>query len=389
METAAPGTPAVIDVSALGGLFSVLAEHGFRIAGPTVRDGAIVCDLIGSTSELPAGWRDEQDAGRYRLSRGDDGALFGYSLGPQGWKRFLHPPELVMLQARLEDFPGQAKPPVPPRYAFVGVRPCELAAIRIHDRVFTADKYVEPGYRARRQEAFIIAVNCTRGSRSCFCKSFGTGPRACDGYDLALTEICREGLHYFVVEPGSDAGAGILATLEHRAASTEEIAQAEAAIAGAENQSRAIETEGLRDLLYESFEHPRWDKTAARCFSCGNCTMVCPTCFCTTVEDSTDIVCTQAERRRIWDSCFTEPFTYIHGGSVRSSVKSRYRQWLTHKMAAWVDQFGTFGCVGCGRCITWCPARIDITEEVAALRGVPPAVRHGMQAAVGEEAHGD
>ena len=99
--------------------------------------------------------------------------------------------------------------------------------------------------------------------------------------------------------------------------------------------------------------------------------MVCPTCFCTTVEDGTDLAGESAERTRRWDSCFTIDFSYVHGGSVRLRSRSRYRQWMTHKLATWIDQFGSSGCVGCGRCITWCPVAIDITEEVAAIRADP------------------
>ena len=121
----------------------------------------------------------------------------------------------------------------------------------------------------------------------------------------------------------------------------------------------------MQELLQGNLEHPRWDDVAERCLTCGNCTMVCPTCFCTTVEDHSDLAGRRAERKRRWDSCFTMDFSYIHGGSVRDQARSRYRQWMTHKLASWIDQFGTSGCVGCGRCITWCPVGIDITEEVA------------------------
>ena len=130
--------------------------------------------------------------------------------------------------------------------------------------------------------------------------------------------------------------------------------------------------DGIRDLLYDNLEHPRWSDTAGRCLSCGNCTMVCPTCFCSTVEDVTDVSGTQAERVRHWDSCFTSEHSYIHGGATRVTTKARYRQWLTHKLASWIDQFGTSGCVGCGRCITWCPVGIDITEEVRVIRDGEP-----------------
>jgi ferredoxin len=129
-----------------------------------------------------------------------------------------------------------------------------------------------------------------------------------------------------------------------------------------------MESRDVKDLLYRNLEHPRWDEVATRCLSCANCTMVCPTCFCTTVEDVTDLSGEHAERWQRWDSCFTQAFSYVHGGSVRPSTKAKYRQWMTHKLATWLDQFGSSGCVGCGRCITWCPVGIDITEEVRAIR---------------------
>jgi sulfhydrogenase subunit beta (sulfur reductase) len=131
---------------------------------------------------------------------------------------------------------------------------------------------------------------------------------------------------------------------------------------------RTMDTKGIKELLYRNYENPRWDDVAKRCLTCGNCTMVCPTCFCTTVEDITDLTGEHVERWRKLDSCFTMDFSYIHGGSVRSSPRARYRQWMTHKLATWIDQFGTSGCVGCGRCITWCPVGIDITEETGAIR---------------------
>jgi sulfhydrogenase subunit beta (sulfur reductase) len=115
--------------------------------------------------------------------------------------------------------------------------------------------------------------------------------------------------------------------------------------------------------------HPRWDDVAKRCLSCTNCTMVCPTCFCSTVNEVNDLAGEKTTRERVWESCFNEEHSHTAGGAVHPTTKSRYRQWLTHKLATWIDQFGTSGCVGCGRCITWCPVGIDITEEVAAMEG--------------------
>jgi formate hydrogenlyase subunit 6/NADH:ubiquinone oxidoreductase subunit I len=360
-----------LTVQQLEGLIPALQRRGYQVVGPVVREGAIVYDVVEKLADLPAGWTDEQSAGRYRLQRRNDQALFGYAVGPHSWKKYLHPAEIRLFAAERQ---GQTlrilnNPPPPPRRAFLGVRACELAAIAVQDRVLQGDRYRDPIYSARRESIFIVAVNCTQAASTCFCTSMKTGPQAESGFDLALTELARPEKHEFLIEAGSDAGAEVLAELESAAASAEICAEAVAAVERTAAQiERRMDTTNIRDLLYQTFEHPRWDNVAERCLTCANCTMVCPTCFCTTVEDTSDLTGTHAERWRKWDSCFGQNFSYIHGGSVRSSTKSRYRQWMTHKLGSWIDQFGTSGCVGCGRCITWCPVGIDITEEVRALR---------------------
>lgn len=379
MDTTLPpvGHQAVIELPALSTLISALRRRGYQVVGPTVRDGAVTYDTLEKAEDLPVGWGDEQESGHYRLKKRDDSAVFGYTCGPQGWKRYLHPPELPMFEGGRdgEAFKILRSTPPPVQYAFLGVRACELAGIRTMDRVFLGDRYVDPGYQLRREAAFIVAVNCTQAGRTCFCVSMQTGPRAQAGFDLALTELPGAEQHCFVVEVGSKLGVAVLAELDHRKARKEDLKAAQAAVENAAAQvGRSVDVSGVHDLLFDNFDHPRWDRVAARCLSCANCTMVCPTCFCTTVEDVSDVSGERAERWRKWDSCFTDGFTYIHGGSVRLSVKSRYRQWLTHKFAAWVDQFGTMGCVGCGRCITWCPGKIDITEEIKAIQGVATTV---------------
>jgi ferredoxin len=134
---------------------------------------------------------------------------------------------------------------------------------------------------------------------------------------------------------------------------------------------RSLDTENIRDLLFDNLEHPRWKEVADRCLSCANCTLVCPTCFCSSVTEVTDLTGDAVSRERQWASCFTLEHSQMHGANARPTTASRYRQWLTHKLAGWIDQFGTSGCTGCGRCITWCPVGIDITEEVAAIRQSP------------------
>jgi sulfhydrogenase subunit beta (sulfur reductase) len=358
----------------LQALVDGLTARAYQVLGPTVRDGAIVYDSIARIHDLPAGWTDRQEAGRYNLERRDDGALFGFAVGPQSWKRFLHPPvETVLTSRNGEDgiaFATEARKS--PKLAFLGVRACEIHAIAIQDRVFCKGPYPDVAYEGRRRDAFIIAVNCGQAGATCFCVSMQTGPKADSGFDLALTELLDDGNHEFLVEVGSEAGAQLIEQIPHYQASDAQVVAAEAVVMRTKSQmGRSLETAGIKELLLHNLNHPRWDDVAERCLTCGNCTLVCPTCFCTTIEDHSDLAGALAERVRRWDSCFTMDFSYIHGGSVRKTARSRYRQWMTHKLASWIDQFGTSGCVGCGRCITWCPVGIDITAEAAAIRAAP------------------
>ncbi len=361
----------VVELQQLEDLPQALTKRGYEVIGPTVREGAIIYDRLTSTRDLPSGWTDEQDGGKYQLKRRQDQALFGYAVGPHSWKKFLHPPMHHLWSAMRNGagFHFQANDEESPKYAFIGVRSCELHAIAIQDNVFTGGRFVDPIYKSRRENLFIVAINCGQAGGTCFCASMNTGPKATFGYDLALTEVLEEKRHYFVVEAGTERGAEILAEIPYGAAGETDKRATERILAETTRQmGRTMDTDGIKELLYRNYEHPRWDNVAARCLTCANCTMVCPTCFCTTVEDVTDLTSDHAERWRKWDSCFTMDFSYIHSGSVRATPKSRYRQWLTHKLATWIDQFESSGCVGCGRCITWCPVGIDITQEVRAIR---------------------
>jgi ferredoxin len=362
----------ILHAEELTKLIELLSCKGYEIIGPTMRDGAIVYERIESSVQLPAGWTDEQERGFYRLKRREDQAWFGYAVGPHSWKRYLHPAEVRLWSAERRGgtfriLNNEMRPKQP--CALLGVRACDLAAIKVQDRVLIGDKYRDAIYEGLRQVVFIVAVQCTHAAATCFCASMGTGPRARSGFDLALTELIGPAGHRFVVQTGSQRGAEVLAGVQTAPVTGADLHDAEAAVGrAASEQVRSIDTPGIKELLYQNFDHPRWDNVADRCLTCANCTMVCPTCFCTTVEDVTYVTSHQAERWRRWDSCFTLSFSYIHGGNVRTSSKARYRQWMTHKLASWIDQFGTSGCVGCGRCIAWCPVGIDITEEVRALR---------------------
>ncbi|GGM21823.1 4Fe-4S ferredoxin [Streptomyces fumigatiscleroticus] len=368
--TAAPAT-AVLDRDGLDALVGVLRAQGRTVVGPTVRDGAVVLAEIASADALPFGWGTEVEAGRYRLVPRTDGAAFAHTTGPQSWKAFLHPERERLWSAdRRADgrLSVAAERPQRPSYAFLGVRPCDLRAIAVQDRVLATGRHRDRGYQERRTGAFLIAAECTEPGATCFCVSMGGGPAAEAGYDLALTELVDETGHRFFVRVGSDAGREVLSGVPGRPAGPGTESAARAAVdAARERMGRAMPPVDLRTLMGDSLEADRWDDVAARCLTCGNCTMVCPTCFCTTTEEVTDLTGDHAERWQRWDSCFDLDFSYLHGGPVRASARSRYRQWLTHKLSTWYDQFGSSGCVGCGRCVTWCPVGIDITEEAAAL----------------------
>ncbi|GAA2145298.1 4Fe-4S dicluster domain-containing protein [Nocardioides koreensis] len=371
--------PAVtLDLHGLQELIDLLAGRGYTVLGPTLRQGAVVPGRVASLDDLPRGWGDTQEPGSYRLRRRDDEALFGYAADAISWKSVLFPSrELVWAGSRAPDGGftihaaegngGLGDPP----YAVLGIRACDLHAVAVHDRVLRERAHRDEHYEARRKDAFLVTVSCSDPSGTCFCVSMGTGPRADAGYDLALTELLGDG-HTFLARAGTDRGAEVLAQLTSRPAGTGEVRAADAVVErSTQRMGRTMDTTDIRSLLYDNAEHPRWDDVASRCLSCGNCTMVCPTCFCTSTEDHTSLSGERIEHLRVWDSCFTSDFSYLHGGSVRSSTRSRYRQWMTHKLASWIDQFGTSGCVGCGRCLTWCPVGIDITEEVAAIRADP------------------
>jgi sulfhydrogenase subunit beta (sulfur reductase) len=367
----------VLDVPGLQALLEGLLARGYTVIGPTVQSGAIVNAPVTSIDELPRGWGDEQDAGHYRLRRRDDDALFGFASGAQSAKPVFFPAEEVLWRGRRTDagFAAEADQDAgeDAPYALLGVRSCDLSAIGIHDVVLTGRRHRDVAYAARRAAAFVVAVACSDPSGTCFCASTGTGPRPEQGrgapYDLSLTELLDGGPHRFVVEVASDRGGELLDEIGARAPAAEDLAASDRVTEGAVGRmGRHLDTVGLRDLLYAQADSPVWDDVARRCLACGNCTAVCPTCFCTDVEDVTDLTGDLAGRTRVWDSCFDAGYSWIHGGTVRTSTKARYRQWMTHKLGSWIDQFGMSGCVGCGRCVTWCPAAIDITAEAAALR---------------------
>ena len=359
----------VLTADGLDEVIRALRAEGRQVIGPRVQDGVITHDPIDSAADLPAGWTEEQDGGRYRLTPTGTDEVFAFSSPATAWKRYLYPERTLLIRARRDGDRIDVVEPEPeaPSVAFFGIRSCDLVALDVLDRVFLDPDATDPTYAANRADVFIVAAACAHPGGTCFCASMDTGPSPRSGYDLAVAELYADGQHSFLVEAGSERGAALLARLPARPAYAADQALADQRHAEAvASMGRSLDP-AHPPVAARHVDHERWDDVAERCLSCGNCTMACPTCFCSTTEDRTDLAGDQAERWRVWDSCFTIDYSHLYGGSVRTSTKARYRQWLLHKLVTWHEQFDTSGCVGCGRCITWCPVGIDLTAEIAAL----------------------
>ena len=360
---------AALPKAGLEKLLSNLHQLGYQVLGPQIQDGSIVYKPLNSVADLPKGYVSEQDAGTYRLVYSGHKRYFDATPGAQSWKQFFFP-ALSELASYTRDEHGrwqvEENEPDLTTLALFGVFPCDLAAIQVQDRIFLHEEWKDPIYWRRRQSAFILAVDCMHTCGTGFCASMGTGPKANPGFDLRLTELDE----VFLVEIGSEAGRMVMEGIPALPTSAYWL---QAAQKGLEEASKKMgrllpDQQELPELLLNNLDAQQWEDVARRCMSCANCTQVCPTCFCWDARDSADLKGLTARRERVWDSCFNPDYSYIVGGNSRPNTRSRYRQWLTHKFGSWYAQFGTSGCVGCGRCITWCPAKIDVTAELRAIR---------------------
>jgi ferredoxin len=368
------GTTVSIQKTELDVLITRLSHMGYQVIGPKIKDHTLIHAPLASAAELPLGYSSRQEPGKYTLVKENHNNFFEITTGPQSWKEYFFPPKSTLLKFQKVNGEHTAWQVTEtgieaPRYAMLGVRPCDMAAIEIQDKVFMREEWCDPIYRSRRENAFIVTVNCTEPCGTCFCASMGTGPKAKAGFDLSLTELENN----FLVEIGSEAGRMALSgeNITWQPASAFLLNAAKKGLdAAIGKMGRELpDPEALVDQLLGNLDHPRWREVAGRCLSCTSCTQVCPTCFCWDVTDVTSLPMDSITRVRQWDSCFNPDYSYVAHGNTRPNTRSRYRQWLTHKFASWYAQFDTSGCVGCGRCITWCPAGIDHVEEISAIRG--------------------
>lgn len=358
-----------LPLAGLSSLLAKLMDAGYQCLAPAAENGAIVLRALAAPDDLPRGLQAEQAPGRYRLTADPHKRYFAWANGPQAIKPHLFAPRESLWRVQ-RDAQGRlqfmAVEPPAPRLALIGVRACDLAALALQDAHFLRGGQPDAHYARRREQLFLVAVQCAEPAATCFCASTGDGPTPHAGYDIALAELADG----FVTAAASEKGAALLKALNLAPATSQQIDDArQQGQAAAAAQTRNLPGRNLRDVLMSRLEHPHWDEVATRCLACGNCTAVCPTCFCHAEQDEPSLDGQSSEHGRIWDSCFGEAHGYLHGYQVRPDIRARYRQWLTHKLATWHDQYGRSGCVGCGRCIAWCPAEIDLTAETAALVG--------------------
>ena len=341
-----------------------------EVVAPVLVDGVIRMRPVDGVDELPSGVTDDQHPGSYRTTTTSGSHRFSYAVGPDSLKAMVHPPRSPVWTMTRDDTGSVSvavAPTHPVRRAVLGARACDLVALDRLGRTQLAGAYPDRHHAAARGHLFTIGVDCSQPAATCFCESTGAGPFVDRGADLSMTEMGGNGDDVrYVVRAGSEQGRDFAESLGLAPAGADVVAEAERIRHSVHTTVRSMPSDAATIVLAD-LEHPRWDDVAERCLTCGNCTAVCPTCFCTDTDDRIDLDGSTAHRDRVWDTCFSLEYSHLGPGPARSSPRSRYRQWLTHKLGTWHDQFGESGCVGCGRCITWCPVGIDLTVEVGAL----------------------
>ena len=254
-----------------------------------------------------------------------------------------------------------------PRILF-GIRPCDVSAIKVLDLFYlghTKDAY----YEARRSRTVLISLACNQPDPTCFCLGLGTGPFLKSGFDLQLTDLGDR----FLVEAGSETGTSLVASVQHiftQPAQTDLDDLYEARLASQSRFEKRVNLERVRKTIQAGGVSDHfWESVALRCFECGGCVYNCPVCTCFNVIDRPASPDT-GKRMRLWDTCMFKGFTRTAGGVVPAEEKRhRTKRWFHHKLVHWPQQFGTFGCVGCGRCAVSCPGKIDMATVALQIKG--------------------
>jgi sulfhydrogenase subunit beta (sulfur reductase) len=247
-----------------------------------------------------------------------------------------------------------------------GVHSCDINALLILDGVF-GGKLKDQLYLNRRRNTLIIGMNCRSPGENCFCDAMTTGPTIKKGYDLLLTDI---GDKYYV-QVGSKAGEKLLSRDLFRTATKADRKKMEAEVIRVKNKLQSdFGIDKLGEKMKGKFWSKLWEAQTKKCVLCGACNFVCPTCYCFDVVDETDLAGKKGQRVRVWDTCHFKDFATVAGGiNFRGGKVPRVKQRLYHKLCYSTEQRGVYDCVGCGRCIQFCPAKIDIREIIKDVQG--------------------
>jgi len=340
--------------------------QGYDVIAPVKQEWAVNLAKIDSSADLALGWKSDEHPGRYRLRRAATGLEGARPMTSPKW--FTHRPIETLSNARRdENGDWQYETPMAPtvKQAFFGVRACDVSGMLVMDRTFNR-QFHDAQYDAARRNNIIIGISCFDPGNNCFCSTFNTGPELKDGFDIGLSDFNDK----YLIEVATDAGAKIIAGVDVKPAGRRLLEIKEERTAAARRRmARAFDLQKAVKVLNANYDHPYWQEPSARCLSCANCINVCPTCYCYQIDDKSNLAQTETSRERRWDACQNLEFAAVHGGNFRPKRVDRIRQWCNHKLNWTIEQYGCAGCVGCGRCITWCPTAIDITEPVWRLGG--------------------
>lgn len=336
-------------------LYFILKSRRFRVVGPKVIDEVLRIGVVDGFSDFPF---SSGSSAPWRLSDGS------FQVPPDSLKRFLYPPELELFRVE-KGFRINIPRHNYPKTAFFGITPCDMASVLVMDRVQLGK---DPYYTMARRKSLFVVQNCLKPGPTCFCSSTGSGPESKEGFDISYTIISPSEVLF---RPGSEVGLDILTDLSLEPASQEAVRRYRKLINEASVKAVADFTGAeVPDVLETMLEPQVWKEVSEGCLGCANCNMVCPTCFCFDIIDKLSLD-GSGRRVRIWDGCHSYSYAEVAGGNIRKDLWARYRHWVLHKFSYWVKQFGTLGCVGCGRCIAWCPAGIDLRVVVSkAIKGV-------------------
>ena len=252
------------------------------------------------------------------------------------------------------------------RRLIFGIRPCDVNALSILDKVFGGDQRDEY-YLSKREKTTLVALGCNRPAARCFCGSVGAGPSLSDNFDVLLTEL--DGSYF--VEVASEKGKQLIdkaPTLFHEAAEEARKRKERVVDQAKKLASKPVDPLEVARRMEAHFNDSRWAQLGERCLECGGCTYLCPTCYCFDVVDRVEDG--KGSRLRYWDSCLLRGFTRMAGGlNPRESRESRIKQRFYHKWDYFVERFGVLQCVGCGRCSETALCHIDWKEVFESVTG--------------------